>query len=308
MRSTDTSLIIFAVLIRAYETLSNASLRRSYDRGEYDPENPPSGSTTSSAASPPPRSSSSRFYRDPFDDPFFHNSSFATSFGRSNGPTMATGQDPFSLFDRMFADFHGNFGRGSSNARSTSSNATAWDPFGTGFGTFGFDSQRGGRSSFLDSFFGDGPSSFNGFPDASSGGGRYTQHPSQSVTSLDPRSGSNGRGVQQRQNQGGFTNCSFSTSFGSSSRSSSSASGESTSTSTRIVNGKREDVYKKVDSRGNSTVHVKSSDGKESVFVNGVQQDQHPLLSNGSGNGEDSRRALPASSGKGSRAEPFEIC
>lgn len=66
-------------------------------------------------------------------------------------------------------------------------------------------------------------------------------------------------------------------------------------------------MYKKVDSRGNSTVHVKSSDGKEKVFVNGIQQDQHPLLGNGSGNGEANHRALPAAPGNGSRAKPFEI-
>lgn len=79
---------------------------------------------------------------------------------------------------------------------------------------------------------------------------------------------------------------SFTTSFGgSSSRSSSSSSGgprtgtmRSESRSTRIVNGKREDIVETRDERGNVTVHKKRSDGTQSVHVNGVEQPSHPLL------------------------------
>ena len=80
--------------------------------------------------------------------------------------------------------------------------------------------------------------------------------------------------------------------------------GESISTSTRIVDGKREDVYKKVDARGNSTIHIKDADGKQRVFVNGVQQAKHPLL--GDKETEEKPRPLPAA-GDGSRGRPYEI-
>lgn len=209
------------------------------------------------------------------------------------------GDDPFSLFDRMFADFNDPFG---SNASRSSQ---PWDPFGTGFGTFGVDSSSARRGTFLDSFFGSGPSSFGGFGhDAHA---QQTQHQQQQETP------SSSRGVQEKRNQrSGFSNCSFSTSFGASAPSSS--IGESISTSTRIVDGRREDVYKKVDSNGNSTVHIKASDGKQRVFVNGVEQAQHPLLGNSTGESAAAVRssathALPAAStkGDGTRSRPYEI-
>ncbi|PWY98121.1 DnaJ-domain-containing protein [Testicularia cyperi] len=81
---------------------------------------------------------------------------------------------------------------------------------------------------------------------------------------------------------------SFMTSSSSSSNTTSSSSqfglngfsSTSQSTTTRIVNGRQETVTRQVDERGNETIHTVSPEG-QSVFVNGVQQTQHPLLGHG---------------------------
>lgn len=262
-------------LHRAYETLSDPTRREAYDRGDHLGLN---GAPTPSATSSPPHtfsSSSGRssHYRHPFDDPYLQRHSFATSFGYPSQSRRARAHedlDPFGLFDRMFAEFEAPMRHRSA--------AASRDPFSSGMA---FPSLAG--PSFLESFFGSGPSAFNAFPE---------QRSAQPAPGRSP----GGSGVFRNGTRDSW---SFSTSFGNARN----WTGSSESRSTTIVNGKKQEVMTKTDPYGNVTVHTKCSDGTESVTINGVDQPTHHLLSRFS----SEKPAKQPLAGQGTARQPYIV-
>lgn len=105
----------------------------------------------------------------------------------------------------------------------------------------------------------------------------------------------------------GTTQSPFGGMFTSSSSSSSmNVNGVSESTSTRLVNGRKETITRKVDAQGNETIHTVTPEG-QTVSVNGVQQATHPLLTGTTSQTRGARPAVTGSNGAGTAENPISI-
>lgn len=299
---TSKRLLTLVKSIRAYEILSDPVKRRDYDRylrGETG-------------------SSSSRRGGDPFfDQPF----GFSASAGNSS--------KAFDLFDELFPEFHDQFG-----GRGTSRSAASADPMA------GFFGGGGAASSFFSSNFGGMPGMGGGggsgggasLMDSLFGPGAFSAMPSATGSSRSSRNSEVQRDSPAQPQSSSSSRFSFSTSFGGSIGAGSNSSGglrrssgndvqassgsgaeppgwswSSQSSSTRIVNGRREDSTTLHDSQGNTTVHTTSSDGRQRVTVNGVEQPDHPLLGNGALPPSSSSTRSSRGGGRGSVRSPIVV-
>ncbi|SNX87062.1 uncharacterized protein MEPE_05772 [Melanopsichium pennsylvanicum] len=260
----------FKVVGEAYEFLSDPRKRRDYDNFGPGGDGGLGAGSFGGSSNPEYEDDESRkhFGTSPDGVPFSFmwessaDSARRAQAGRRAGrPFGADGLDPFELFNMMFSkEFGSSAMGGGGNVREG-----GHDPFG----------MMGGGTG--NSLFGDNDPFLQNHRRMADSMGFAFGAPPQPMRSGPPM------GMASMQSQM-FSGAPFATSgFSSSSNSSSTTyggfGGISESTTTRIVNGRKETVTRRMDERGNETVHTQTPEGN-SVFVNGVQQATHPLLGN----------------------------